>query len=432
MLKTKVAIVGMGVVGTGVAKLLIEHGDRTARHAGQVLWLEKAVVADLTKPRQIELPSGILTDSLEQVLTDPDITVVAHLIGGLEPARTITLKLLEAGKDVVTANKAMLAEFGPELFDKARQLGRSIAFEASVGGGIPIIVNISQCLSANQIQSLAGILNGTSNFIITQMEEEDASYEAAVADAQSLGYAEADPTMDVDGTDAAQKLAILAHLSFGARVAWQDIQKSGLEAFELDDIRYASALGYRIRLLATATLTDEGLKLFVGPTLIRKGHQLAEVRGPYNAISIVGDAVGDIFLHGQGAGQMPTASAVAADMIDTAVGRTALTFKTLELWSDRPAKVNPIANQETTSRFYMRFSVSDEPGVLAQITGILGQQNISIASVIQHEASQNEDSKTVPLVIMTHMASEGEAAKALEQIAKLESVSGPAIRLRVR
>lgn len=431
MEKTRVAIVGMGTVGTGVARLLLDHGDRTARHAGRVLWLEKAVVHDLTKERTIDLPKGILTDRIEDVVDDPSIKVVALLIGGLEPARTVALKLLEAGKDIVTANKALLAEHGPELFDKARSLGRSIAFEASVAGGIPIIANISQCFSANQVQSLRGILNGTSNFILTQMEERGEEYADSLRMAQQLGYAETDPTMDVDGSDAAQKLAILAHLSFGARTHWRDIPKMGLDTFDLTDLQFASQLGYRIKLVASARLTDGGLELIVAPTLIRKGQPLAEVRGAYNAITVVGDAVGDIFFHGQGAGQMPTASAVVADMIDTAVGRTDITFRTLELWSQRESAIVMKPYEQLTSRYYVRLCVSDQPGVLAEITGILGKHDISIASVIQHEASTTEADKTVALVIMTHKASEGSARDALDKIKKLPTVHGKSIRLRV-
>jgi homoserine dehydrogenase len=439
MEKTKVAIVGMGTVGTGVAKLLLDHGDRTARHAGRILWLEKAVVSSLSKPRTIDLPVGVLTDKLDEVVQNPDIKVVAMLVGGLEPARTITLRLLESGKDIVTANKALLAEHGPELFDKARSLGRSIAFEASVAGGIPIIANISQCFSANQVESLQGILNGTSNFILSQMEELGADYQVALKKAQDLGYAEADPTMDVDGSDAAQKLAILAHLSFGARIHWKDIPKSGITSFSIEDMRYASQLGYRIKLVAKANLVDKELELIVAPTLVRKGRPLAEVRGAYNAITVVGDAVGDIFFHGQGAGQMPTASAVVADMIDTAVGRTDITFRTLELWSQRDSAVGLRPFEKLISRYYLRFCVSDEPGVLAEITGILGKQKISIASVIQHEPTvqdslAGESSKpltTVPLVIMTHQASEGAAQSAVEQIQRLPTVHGQCIRMRV-
>ncbi len=431
MEKTRVAIVGMGTVGTGVARLLLDHGDRLARHAGRILWLEKATVRDLTKVRGIELPTGVLTDDLKSILDNREIEVVAHLVGGLEPARTIMLQLLESGKDVVTANKALLAEHGEELFDRARALGRTIAFEASVGGGIPIIANISQCFSANQILSLRGILNGTSNYIISQMDEQGADYAIALKLAQELGYAEADPTMDVDGSDAAQKLAILAHLAFGVRVRWRDIYRCGLEAFQLADLKYASELGYRIKLIATAQLRPEGLELHVSPTLIRKGRPLAEVRGAYNAVTVVGDAVGDMFFHGQGAGQMPTASAVVADMIDTASGRTDITFRRLELWSDRESKVGLLPYEQTTGRYYMRFFVADEPGVLSQITGILGKHSISIASIIQHEPTSAQQPRKVPLVIMTHESSEKAAAAANKEIQQLSSVSDECVKLRV-
>ena len=431
MEKTRVAIVGMGTVGTGVARLLLDHGDRLARHAGRILWLEKATVRDLGKDRGIDLPAGILTDDLKSILNDRSIEVVALLVGGLEPARTIMLQLLEAGKDVVTANKALLAEHGEELFDRARALGRTIAFEASVGGGIPIIANISQCFSANQILSLRGILNGTSNYIISQMDEQGADYAVALKLAQELGYAEADPTMDVDGSDAAQKLAILAHLAFGVRVRWRDIYRCGLEAFQLADLKYASELGYRIKLIATAQLRSEGLELHVSPTLIRKGRPLAEVRGAYNAVTVVGDAVGDMFFHGQGAGQMPTASAVVADMIDTASGRTDITFRRLELWSDRESKVGLLPYEQTTGRYYMRFFVADEPGVLSMITGILGKHLISIASIIQHEPTSQQQPRNVPLVIMTHETSEKAAAAANKEIQQLASVSDECVKLRV-
>jgi homoserine dehydrogenase len=437
MEKTKVAIVGMGTVGTGVAKLLLDHGDRLARHAGRVLWLEKATVRDLSKNRKIQLPSGILTDDIRTVLNDPHIEVVAHLVGGIEPARTIMLQLLESGKDVVTANKALLAEHGEELFDRARALGRTIAFEASVGGGIPIIANISQCFSANQILSLRGILNGTSNYIITQMDEQGTDYGQALKHAQELGYAEADPTMDVDGSDAAQKLAILAHLAFGVRVKWREIHRRGLEAFHLADLKYAAELGYRIKLIATAQLheTSNSLELHVSPTLIHRGRPLAEVRGAYNAIMVVGDAVGDMLFHGKGAGQMPTASAVVADMIDTAAGRTDITFRRLELWSDRESKVEILPYDRTRGRYYMRFHVADEPGVLSHITGLLGKHNISIASIIQHEPQGNDamanSSYTVPLVIMTHQSCESAAMAANLEIRKLPSVSNEGVYLRV-
>ena len=434
MEKTNVAIVGLGTVGSGVARLLLDHGDRTARHAGRTMWLKKAVVRDLTRARDVELPDGVLTDSLQEVIDDDEITVVAQLIGGLEPARTIMLALLESGKDIVTANKALLAEHGAELFTRARELGRSIAFEASVAGGIPIIANISQCLSANQIGSLEGILNGTSNFIVTQMDENGASYDDVVREAQRLGYAESDPTMDVDGTDAAQKLAILAHLAFGATVDWSQIPRTGIDGLDPEDLLYAQKLGFRIKLLAIANLAEDGLELSVSPTLVPVGTPLAEVRDAYNAIQVIGDAVGPVFYHGQGAGQMPTASAVAADLIDTAVGRTRLTFQTLEYFStNQPPRVKLRDGDTSTGRYYFRLSVSNHPGTLASIAAVLAQHGISIASVIQHEGREGGPQRDpVPLVIMTHMATEGEARAATDDIQALESVTGTVVRLRVK
>ncbi len=429
--KTKVAIVGLGTVGSGVARLLLDHGDRTARHAGRTLWLEKCVVRDLSKARGCDVPEGVLTTDLKEVLDDPEIEVVAQLIGGLEPARTIMLQLLNAGKNIVTANKALLAEHGPELFDAARELGRSIAFEAAVAGGVPIITNLSQCLNANQVGSLQGILNGTSNYIVSQMDEYGWTYDHALAEAQRLGFAEADPTFDVDGTDAAQKLAILAHLAFGARIRWDEIPRTGIDSLNLVDLRFAKELGYRIKLIAHARLVDAGLELSVAPTLIRAGHPLAEVRANYNAINVDGDAVGDLFFHGQGAGQMPTASAVVADMIDMAVGRTPITFRTLELWSQRESKVNLRPDEDLPGRYYLRFQVADEPGVMARITSIIGEAGVSISSIIQHEPLPKDKDGTVQLVIMTHEAPEGVASRAVERIEGLNDTIGSAVRMRV-
>ena len=427
---TNIALVGMGTVGTGVARLLIEEGDRLARHAGRRLELAKVVVSDATKRRDVALPSGVLTDDLEELIADEEITTVAPLIGGLEPERTIVLRLLESGKNIVTANKALLAQHGPELFDRARELGRSIAFEAAVAGGVPIIASISQCLSANQIVSLQGILNGTSNFILSQMETVGAAYDAAVAEAQRLGYAEADPAMDVDGSDAAQKLGILAHLAFGARVDWEDIPRVGIDTLELADIQFAEELGYRIRLLAVAQLVGDELELHVSPTLVKSSTPLADVSGAFNAVSVEGDAVGPLLLHGLGAGQMPTASAVVADLIDTVVGRAAITFRTLELWGGREALVDAREFDEVPGRFYMRFSVEDHPGVMSDITGVLGRHGVSIATIIQHESGE-QGNGIVPLVLMTHQTTEGAAKTAVAEIDQLASVQAPSVRMRV-
>ena len=431
----KVGIVGFGTIGSGVARLLLEQGPRLVRHAGRRVELARVVDTDLNRPRNITLPEGLLTSDLSAVLRDPAIRVAVELVGGLEPARSIVLSLLEHGKDVVTANKALLAEHGAELFDRARKLGRSIAFEAAVAGGIPIIAAIGQSLTANQVQSIHAILNGTSNFILTQMEEQDAEYSAAVAEAQRLGYAEANPAMDVNGTDAAQKLSILAHLAFGARVHWKDIPRTGIDTVEVADLRYARELGYSIKLLAVAELVPEGFELHVSPTLVRHGTPLAEVQGAYNAIRVVGDAVGRVFFQGLGAGQMPTASAVVADILDTVLGRAAITFRTLDLWSSaRKAPVSPRDPAKVPGRYYLRFNVEDRPGVLAEIAGILGRHKISIASVIQHEMEETEEGAqgVVPLVIMTHTGPEGAMREALETIGGLAVVRPGTMRMRVR
>lgn len=428
----KVAVVGFGTIGSGVVKLLLEQNERISRQVGRRVELVRVVDANLTRPRNVEVPKGLLTADVDTVVNDPEIEAVVQLIGGLEPERTIMLRLLESGKNIITANKALLAEHGAELFEKARSLGRSIAFEAAVAGGIPIIAAIGQSLAANQILSIRAILNGTSNFILTQMDEHDADYAAAVAEAQRLGYAEANPAMDVDGSDAAQKLAILAHLAFGAHVNWKKIPRIGINTVDVTDLRYARELGYRIKLLAVAELVPEGLELHVSPTLVRQGTPLAEVRGAFNAIRVVGDAVGKVFFHGQGAGQMPTASAVVADLIDTLLGRTAITFRSLELWSQsRPAAVTARDPDKVPGRFYLRFNVNDHPGVLADVAGILGRQKISISSVIQHEPEEEGGNGVVPLVIMTHSAPEGAMRAALARINEAPYVHPGSVRMRV-
>jgi homoserine dehydrogenase len=428
---TKIGLVGMGTVGTGVARLLLDQSDRLARHAGTRLELAEVVVKDLSRVRDIELPPGILSNDINRVTKNTEIHTAVLLVGGLEPARTYALQLLESGKHLVTANKALLAEHGPELFDRARELNRSIAFDASVGGGIPIITNICQCFTANQIKSLRGILNGTTNFIVSQMDEKNADYATALAEAQQLGYAEADPTMDVSGADAAQKLAILAHIAFGARVHWSEIPRVGIDTLDSADLRYARELGYRIKLIAEAKLRESGLEAHVTPTLVKLGRPLAEVRQAYNAISVVGNAVGDLFYHGQGAGQMPTASAVVADIIDTVSGRSQITFRNLELWSKRTMSLRLCDFKQLPGRYYLRFLVQDHPGVLAEITGVLGRHQISIASIIQHEPAMAIGQRLVPLVIMTHQAAEGATQKAVEEISQLRSVNSPAVKMRV-
>jgi homoserine dehydrogenase len=425
----RVGVVGLGTVGSGVVRLLVESADHITRHAGRPIVVERAVCRDVGKDRGIKLAADRISTDIRTVSRDPSISVAALLVGGLEPARSMMVELLENGKDVVTANKALLAEHGPELFELARKKGRSIAFEAAVAGGIPIVAAIGECLAANRIESIRGILNGTSNFILSKMEEDGADYAEVLALAQAKGYAEADPAMDVDGTDATQKLAILTHLAFGVWVPWAEIPRTGIEGIDQGLMTYASALGYRIRLVARASRSNGELAMKVAPALVKMGTPLAETRGAYNAVSIVGDAVGRMFFHGLGAGQMPTASAVVADLIDTVVGRAAITFRTTGVL-DAESPAARIGTADLQERHFLRVTASDRPGVLSRITGILGEHRISIASVIQHEPSEAAGA-AVPLVIMTHACGSNAIAKAVAHIDASDVVSAPSVCLSV-
>jgi homoserine dehydrogenase len=422
-----IALVGCGTVGSGVARLLLEHPERLAARAARPLALRRVVVRDPHKHRPVNLPPGLLTTDLRAVLNDRTVQVAVEVVGGVDWAREAVVALLKAGKDVVTANKALLAQHGNEVFDAARRHGRAVAFEASVAGGIPIIAALAQSLSANQITALQGILNGTCNFILTDMSEQGRGYADALADAQRQGYAEADPTLDVDGTDAAHKLAILAQIAFGVTVPVAGIERRGIAAIQDTDIRFARELGYTIKLLAEAWLFDRQLALHVSPVLLRHQTPLAQVRGAYNAIQVVGDAVGDTLYYGRGAGQMPTASAVVADIIDMAVGRAQRTFQTLRLWSGNGSDITLRPSGGVRSRFYLRVMVADQPGVLADICRILAEHHISISSVIQHEALDEQEGDTVPLVIMTHTALTGEFRQAVGEIDRLDRVPAPTV-----
>lgn len=421
-----IALVGCGTVGAGVVKLLLEHPDRLAARAGRRLVLKRVVVRDLDKPRPECLPRHLLTTDLCTVLDDPTIHVAVEVVGGVDFARRAVLDLLAAGKDVVTANKALLALHGQEVFDAGRRYKKAVAFEASVGGGIPIIGALSHGLAANQIQSIQGILNGTCNFILTGMTEHGTSYADALAEAQKRGYAEADPTLDVNGTDAAHKLAILAQIAFAANVPFDAIPRRGISEIQQDDIRYARELGYTIKLLAEAWLTNGELALHVSPVMLRHLTPLAQVRDAYNAIFVVGDAVGSTLYYGRGAGEMPTASAVVADLIDLAAGRAQRTFEALKLWSDStPVRLK--SPNDVPSRFYLRLRVQDKPGVLADVARILANHEISISSVIQHEGVDGPDGAVVPLIIMTHTARTGSFRATLEEFNRLPSVTAPSI-----
>ena len=420
-----IALIGCGTVGGGVAKLLLEQPDRLAARAGRPLVLRRVVVRDPAKPRTVPIPRNLLTTDLREVLDDPQIEVAAELVGGTGFARRAALDCLAAGKHVVTANKALLACHGEELFAKAQHVGRAVAFEASVGGGIPIIAALTQGLAANQIVALQGILSGTCNFILTRMTEQGKSYAAALAEAQRLGYAATDPTLDVNGTDAVHKLTILARIAFGVAVSPDAVTRRGIADLHEMDIRYGGELGYTVKLLAEAWLHERQLALHVSPVLLRRQTPLALVRGPYNAIFAVGDAVGETLYYGQGAGQMPTASAAVADLIDLAVGRAQQTFKTLRLESSGKNSIKLRPTTTMRSRFYLRAMVDDRPGVLAAVAGALANHQVSIASVSQPEAPDDHEGDSVPLVILTHTIATGDFQAAFDEISRLPCVHPP-------
>jgi homoserine dehydrogenase len=422
-----IALIGCGTVGGGVARLLLEQAERLSARAGRPLVLRRVVVRDPAKTRAVELPRELVTTDVQSVLRDPNVHVGVELVGGVDWAKQAVLSLLAAGKDVVTANKALLAQHGAEVFDAARQHGRAVAFEASVAGGVPIIAALAQCLAANQIQSLQGILNGTCNFILTSMTENGQSYADALAEAQRRGYAEADPTLDVNGTDAAHKLAILVQIAFGLAVPVAAIDRRGIADLDALDIRFARELGYTIKLLAETWLSGHKLALHVSPVLLRRQAPLAMVRGAYNAIHVVGDVVGDALFAGQGAGQMPTASAVVADIIDLAVGRAQRTFATLKLWSGQRNVIQLHPSATVRSRFYLRLFVEDRPGVLADVTRVLARHHISIASLIQHEAPEDHEGGRVHLVIMSHTALTGDFRAAVAELDRLDRVVPPSV-----
>jgi len=424
-----VGLIGMGTVGTGVAKILLEKDSPLLEKLDCVPVLKGIADSNPDVKNKLNLPSDIFfTTDAKTLLNNPDIQVVVELIGGLHSAKEIITMALEKGKDVVTANKMLLALHGSELFSKARQYGKSISFEASVGGGIPIIAALRDGFIANRIESIFGIVNGTTNYILTKMTKEHVKYSDALAEAQKLGYAEKDPTMDVEGIDSSHKLAILARIGFGVDFDYKSIYHEGISTVDLSDIWYAHELGYTLKLLAIAKKTENKIELRVHPTLLPHDHPLSSVNGVFNAICIIGSAVGETMLYGKGAGQMPTASAVVADLVDVALGRAGITFKAMKTFSGHCEYV-PIADiLQFKTRYYLRFSVVDKPGVLAKISGILGKYEISIASVIQHKAKENGN---VPLVMMTHLAEEGNLQKALTEIKQLDVIKDHTKFLRV-
>jgi homoserine dehydrogenase len=426
----KVGLVGFGTVGAGVAKILLEDADRIAARTGLRLQLACVVDADLKRQRPLNLPTGLLTNDLNKLINDKSIQIGIELVGGTGVAKEIQLKMLAAGKDVVTANKALLAECGSELYEAAQKADRCIAFEASCAGGIPIISGIRTGLAANDIKAMFGIVNGTCNYILSSMTARGEDFAEALAQAKQKGYAEADPTLDISGNDSAHKLAILASIAFGYQISVDDIYVEGIERVSKADVRFGGEMGYVLKLLAIAEKNDDGhISLRVHPSFIHKESRLAQVEGSFNAISVQGSAAGEIMFYGRGAGMMPTASAVVADVIDVAMGNSATIFEHLLLKprSETAGKIDKIDN--LVSRFYIRLMVKDQPGVFAQIGKILADNAISISGVLQHEAAGPDGS--VPVVITTHPNRQDKVSAALKGLAGLDTVCDKPVCIRI-
>lgn len=424
-----IGLIGMGVVGGGVARILDERADYFKDVKGLELDIRKVAVRDVTKPRAINLPADRFTTDPQDVINDPTVQIVIEVMGGLSPAHDLVLSALEAGKDVVTANKALLAEQGDDLFEMAAQKNVGLGFEASVCGGIPIIQTLSQGLVGNSVESLYGILNGTTNYILTRMTEEGADFDPMLKEAQDKGFAEADPTMDIDGTDAAQKLALLCRLAFRVKLSPSHIIKEGISHIEALDIDFARELGYTIKLLGIAKSVGDRIEARVHPAMVPHGELLADIRNEYNAVEIVGSAVDSQVFTGKGAGEMPTASAVVADLISLAERRQAGLPPTGSKLAPLPdASLVPL--DEVKTGCYCRFTVNDRPGVLAQIATLFSDEGISIETVIQHGRSETEDG-TVPLIMITHEAPESAMQKSISRINSLPIVTEPTQVIRI-
>jgi homoserine dehydrogenase len=426
-----VGIIGFGTVGTGVAKILLENAALIRRRVGVPIVLVRIADLDVTRDRGITLPPGVLTNDAKAVLNDPNIHIVVELIGGYDFAKRLILDAIAAGKEVVTANKALLALHGEEIFAAASRRGVDVGFEASVGGGIPVIQAVKEGLAANAIQSIYGIINGTSNYILSRMTNEGKGFDETLVEAQRAGYAEADPTFDVAGTDSAHKLAILANLAFGTPINFKELYTEGITHVTKHDIAYARELGYTIKLLGIAKLVEGDVEARVHPTMLPGDSPLAKIEGVYNAIQLVGDAVGDVVLVGRGAGDMAAGSAVVSDIIASARnllkgGAGRVPPASFQPDERRPLRMRPM--EEIRSLYYLRFMVIDRPGVLSQIAGELGRCGISISSMLQ---KGRREGQTVPIVIKTHMARERDVQTALREINRMAFMSEPATLIRV-
>ncbi len=424
----KVALFGCGTVGTGVARMLLGESGVQDRMGRRIKL--KYIVDARTEEVGADIGSSadlIITEHWQKALSDAEIAVVIELFGGTTAAREVTERALRAGKHVVTANKALLAEAGDDLFRLARSVGRSIAYEAAVAGGIPVVAAIRDSLVGDRIQSVYGILNGTCNYILTRMLRTGIDYAQALAEAQRAGYAEADPTLDVEGADSAHKLAVLARLAFGCNVSMADIYCEGISGIELSDLRYAQSMGYTTKLLAVGVRRGDKVELRVHPALLHMHHPLASVDGVYNAVCVHGSHVGEIVLTGRGAGREPTAAAVVADIARLALGTYQASFAALGQFGQVVA-ADAVPIEQIATRYYFRLDCADRPGVLAQVAGILGEEDISIASVRQQEACPS-DQATVPVVFMTHQAPNGAMRRALDRINRLGTVRAGSTRM---
>jgi homoserine dehydrogenase len=420
----KIGLLGFGTVGSGVGRYLLQNQKELEKRTGVKFTLCR--IAEKDRRKFIPTYKNLFTTSPEEVLSDPEIQVVIELIGGIQPAKEYILKALKNGKHVITANKALLAEEGKNLFEIARRRGLQIKFEASVGAGIPIIKGLKEALIANKIETILGIVNGTCNYILTTMEEGNIPMSQALKVAQEKGYAERDPRLDIEGIDSVHKLAILIKLAFGYVPNFNKIYTEGIRDISLMDVKYANELGYRIKLLAIAKRKGDLIEARVHPTLLPLNHMLSSVRGVYNAVYLRADLVGEMLFYGQGAGKFPTTSAVISDLVDLARdirGRAPLdhTYK-----DEKIKGLVPMSQIDT--RYYIRFMAVDKPGVLAKISGILGSHNISIASVTQKERRK---AKSVPIVMMTHEANERNMMRALKKIEKLDVITDKPVYIRV-
>lgn len=422
-----VGIIGFGTVGTGTARILLENRALLRDRTGIDINLKKIADIDIKRDRGIRLPKDILTPKADELLNDPGIDIVVELIGGTTVARDMVLKAIGKGKHVVTANKALLATHGAEIFSAAARQKVEIGFEASVAGGIPIIKVVREGLVANRIKAVYGIINGTTNYILTKMTEEKAQFSDVLKEAQKLGYAEADPTYDVEGIDSAHKLAILASLSYGCQFSVRDVHCEGISWISPMDIEFARELGYKVKLLAIAKETGGKVELRVHPTMIPEEYLISKVDGVFNAVYVEGDAVGSTLYYGRGAGDMPTGSAVVADIADIAGNIVNGTPGRVPFSVSRKPK-NLMKMEDVRSMYYFRFSALDKPGVLSKISGILGKYNISIVSVIQ---KGRREGKAVPLVVLTHMAREKDVVSAIREINRLSVVAGKTAIIRV-